>query len=68
MREWQELVIRHLAVSDWTRLVSDDELDIVGPYVCRVLAQHGLLWRRTRMPTFRSPPTARPCWKIEFQC
>lgn len=42
--EWQELVIRHLGVSDWTCLVFDDELDIVGPYARRVLAQHGLLW------------------------
>lgn len=42
--EWQQLVIRHLGVSDWTRLVFDDELDIVGPYARRVLAQHGLLW------------------------
>ncbi len=41
---WQELVIRHLGISDWTRLVFDDELDNLGPYARAVLERHGLLW------------------------
>jgi asparagine synthetase B (glutamine-hydrolysing) len=41
---WQELLVRHLRLQDWTRLCFDHELDAVGPYAQAVLAQHGLLW------------------------
>jgi Asparagine synthase len=40
---WQELVIRHLALSDWQRFSFRDELDLIGPIAQRVLRRHGLL-------------------------
>jgi asparagine synthase (glutamine-hydrolysing) len=36
--EWQELVIRHLGLSDWIRLTFDDELDLVGPVAQTVMS------------------------------
>ncbi len=42
--DWQELVIRHLAIEDWTRLEITDELDAVGPVAARHLLHHGVLW------------------------
>lgn len=42
--EWQEMVVRHLGLSDWVRLEFDDELDYVGPWAQRVLRRHGVLW------------------------
>jgi asparagine synthase (glutamine-hydrolysing) len=41
---WQELVVRHLRLSDWVRLEFADELDYVGPWAQRVLRKHGVLW------------------------
>jgi Asparagine synthase len=41
---WQERVVAHLGLGDWTRLTFEDELDAVGPYAQRVLRAHGLLW------------------------
>lgn len=43
--DWQELVMRHLGLSDWIRLeYEEDELDYVGPVARQVLHEHGLLW------------------------
>jgi asparagine synthetase B (glutamine-hydrolysing) len=42
--EWQELVIRHLRVSEWERIVVRDELDLLGPVARAALTAHGLLW------------------------
>ena len=41
---WQELVIRHLRVSEWERIVIRDELDLLGPVAQAALTAHGLLW------------------------
>ena len=41
---WQELVVSHLDLADWVRLVLTDELDVVGPLATRGLLRHGLLW------------------------
>lgn len=41
---WQELVVRHLGLTDWIRIAHGDELDLIGPYAERVLTTHGLLW------------------------
>ena len=41
---WQELVVRHLGLSDWIRIQHTNELDLIGPYATRVLRAHGLLW------------------------
>jgi len=41
---WQELVVRHLRLQDWTRLYFDHELDAVGPYAEAVLTRYGVLW------------------------
>ena len=44
---WQELVIKHLALSDWEHLEYSNaggELDLVGPVPARCLLRHGLLW------------------------
>ena len=42
--DWQEAVIRHLRLTDWTRLTFEGELDLVGPIAGRGLLRHGLLW------------------------
>jgi Asparagine synthase len=42
--EWQELVIRHLALPDWERVDAGSELGFVGPVAARTLQRHGLLW------------------------
>ncbi|HKP91621.1 MAG TPA: asparagine synthase-related protein [Thermoleophilaceae bacterium] len=39
--EWQELVLRHAAVSEWVRLEHGAELDMVGPVAARVMEEHG---------------------------
>jgi len=41
--EWQERVISHLGIEDWTRLEWDDELDLVGPVATGILRRHGIL-------------------------
>jgi asparagine synthase (glutamine-hydrolysing) len=41
-REWQELVIRHLALEEWHVLEVDDDLDLVGPLATRLLLRHGV--------------------------
>jgi hypothetical protein len=41
--EWQERVVSHLAIEDWTRLEWDDEMDIVGPFATGILRRHGIL-------------------------
>ena len=43
-RLWQEHVVGHLGLDDWTRRDLHDEIDIVGPYARRVFADHGVLW------------------------
>lgn len=43
-RAWQELVVRHLGLSDWERREYTDEMDVVGPFATRQLRRHGLLW------------------------
>src|SRR4051812_34323951 len=40
-REWQELVVRHLGISDWLRVEQRDELDILGPIARPVLERFG---------------------------
>jgi asparagine synthase (glutamine-hydrolysing) len=45
--EWQELVVRHLRLNDWQRVVLDDELDLVGPLAATHLLRHGVLWPPT---------------------
>jgi asparagine synthase (glutamine-hydrolysing) len=42
--DWQEQVVRHLALPDWERIPLLDELDSVGPVAQAVLRRHGLLW------------------------
>lgn len=41
---WQELLVRHLGLTEWLRIEHADELDLIGPYAQRVLKAHGLLW------------------------
>jgi len=45
--DWQEMVIRHLGISEWHRVTIDDELDLVGPLASRHLLEHGVLWPPT---------------------
>jgi hypothetical protein len=42
--ERQELVVRHLGLSDWERVEVHDELQIVGPIATRVVRRLGVLW------------------------
>jgi hypothetical protein len=46
-RDWQELVIRHLGVTEWVVKEFTDELDLLGPAARRSLRRHGLLWPAT---------------------
>jgi hypothetical protein len=41
--EWQERVVSHLGIEDWTRLEWEEELDILGPVAIGVLRRHGIL-------------------------
>ena len=42
--EWQELVIRHLGITEWIREGIDDEVDVVGPLARERLRRCGVLW------------------------
>lgn len=39
--EWQELVVRHLGLTDWHVLDWDDELDVIGPVAEQILSRWG---------------------------
>jgi asparagine synthase (glutamine-hydrolysing) len=47
-RDWQELVVRHVGVTDWEVLELGDALDVVGPIAGEAIRRHGPL----------SPPNA----------
>lgn len=40
---WQEIVIRHLKLSEWTRLELGDEVDMLGDIAKDVVERHGVL-------------------------
>lgn len=42
--EWQDLVLRHLGVTERIQIEVKDELDAVGPVASSALVRHGLLW------------------------
>jgi asparagine synthase (glutamine-hydrolysing) len=42
--EWQELVVRHLALPDWERIDAGIEYAFLGSVATRGLLRHGLLW------------------------
>jgi len=42
--EWQELVIRHLELDEWSQLPVAEELDALGPMALEVLERHGVHW------------------------
>ena len=42
-RRWQELMIRHLGLTDWLRIELTDELDVLGTLAAGVVARHGVL-------------------------
>ena len=42
--EWQELVVRHLALPDWECVDAGSEFGFVGSAAARCLLDHGLLW------------------------
>lgn len=42
--EWQELVIGHLGLREWTRLPITDQLDALGPEAAGALRRHGMFW------------------------
>ena len=41
--EWQELVVRHLELTEWHRRTIGDEFDLLGPYAQMVMGRHGLV-------------------------
>jgi len=45
--EWQEMLIRHLELTDWERLSIVDQVDLLGPLSRDSLERHGLLWPAT---------------------
>ncbi len=46
-RDWQELVLRHLHLQDWHRVILRDELDVIGPYASEHLLRYGVVWPPT---------------------
>lgn len=42
--DWQEKVVAHVGLRDWTRIEIGDELECLGPVAVRALRRHGLLW------------------------
>jgi asparagine synthase (glutamine-hydrolysing) len=42
--EWQELVVRHIGLRHWERIVLHDELDLIGDIAASRLTAHGVLW------------------------
>jgi asparagine synthase (glutamine-hydrolysing) len=42
--EWQELVVNHLGLGEWSRLPVAEELDALGPLALEVLERHGVHW------------------------
>jgi asparagine synthetase B (glutamine-hydrolysing) len=42
--EWQELVIGHLGLREWSRLPIVDQLDALGPEASGALRRHGMYW------------------------
>jgi asparagine synthase (glutamine-hydrolysing) len=40
--EWQDLVVRHLGLTEWLLLEVEDELDVVGPVAMELLRRHGV--------------------------
>lgn len=54
--EWQEMVIRHLGVTEWEHIEITDELDFLGPTATDLLSRHGLIWppnTQTQVPPAR---------------
>jgi len=43
-RGWQELVVRHLGLSEWITLEVGEELDCIGELAQGALLRHGVLW------------------------
>ena len=41
---WQESMLEHLGLDDWTRVDITDELDAVGPVAATVLRRHGVVY------------------------
>jgi asparagine synthase (glutamine-hydrolysing) len=42
--DWQELIVRHLGLAEWSRRDATDELDVLGPLARHGLRRHGLQW------------------------
>jgi hypothetical protein len=42
--QWQELVVRHLALGNWERVSDADVFDVLGARARRGLLRYGLLW------------------------
>jgi hypothetical protein len=42
--EWQELIVRHLGVSDWQIVEPDADMDLLGAVASATIREHGLLW------------------------
>lgn len=45
--DWQEMVVRHLRLDEWHRLVLHHELDVIGPLATTHLVQYGVVWPPT---------------------
>jgi asparagine synthetase B (glutamine-hydrolysing) len=41
---WQQLMVAHLGLAEWERIVIEDELDLLGDIASGALSRHGLLW------------------------
>lgn len=61
---WQEMVIRHLGLSDWERIPITDELEVHGPYAQRALDEVGLLFPANAYSLLPQLDCARDGWLI----
>lgn len=55
--EWQELMVRHLGLRDWTTIPLGPELDALGPIAREAIRRHGLYWppnAHTKIPLLKA--------------
>ena len=60
----QERVVAHLCLQDWERVTVDDELELLGPYARRALAEAGLLFPATAYSLLPLLDVARGGWLL----
>ena len=60
----QERIVAHLRLADWERVDIQDELEILGPYACRAIADVGLVFPATSYALLPLLDIARDGWLV----